>query len=138
MHNPIAEMRRRQSREREIASVAPVGRMIRAETSGNVASLPHRSSSDKLVLPGGMGDLKVRTLCGGFANLCGQAINFGLRLGSLIILAHLLDPKDFGLVAMVTVVTGVYGIFTSAGLSAATVQKEKVVDEQMSTLFGST
>jgi O-antigen/teichoic acid export membrane protein len=30
----------------------------------------------------------------------------------LIILARLLDPKDFGLVAMVTGVTGVYSIFT--------------------------
>src|SRR4029077_1189308 len=36
---------------------------------------------------------------------------------------------------MVTVVTGVYGIFTSAGLSAATVQKANIVDEQISTLF---
>jgi PST family polysaccharide transporter len=39
-----------------------------------------------------------------------------LRLGFLAIMARLLDPEDFGLVAMVTVVTGDYGIFTSAGL----------------------
>jgi PST family polysaccharide transporter len=39
----------------------------------------------------------------------------------MIVLARLLDPKDFGLVAMVTVVTGIYGMFTTGGLSSATV-----------------
>ena len=37
--------------------------------------------------------------------------------------------------AMVTVVTGVYGIFTSAGLSSAAIQKATVTNEQISTLF---
>ena len=82
-----------------------------------------------------MNDLKERAVWGGFASLCGQAANFSLRLAFIVILARLLEPKDFGLVAMVTVVTGVYGIFTSAGLSAATVQKANIVDEQISTLF---
>ena len=52
-----------------------------------------------------------------------------------MIMARLLDPEDFGLVAMVTVVAGVYGIFTSAGLSSATIQKATITDEQISTLF---
>ena len=82
-----------------------------------------------------MEDLKERTVRGGFAKLCGQAANFALRLGSLVVLARLLDPEDFGLVAMVTVVTGIYGLFTSAGLSSATVQKATITDEQISTLF---
>ena len=58
-----------------------------------------------------------------------------LRLGSLMVLARLLDPSDFGLVAMVTVVTGVFDIFVTGGLSAATVQKVEVTHEQVSTLF---
>ena len=82
-----------------------------------------------------MEDLKGRAVRGGFAKLCGQAANFALRLGSMVILARLLDPEDFGLVAMVTVVTGVYGLFTSAGLSSATIQKATITDEQISTLF---
>jgi PST family polysaccharide transporter len=57
------------------------------------------------------------------------------RFGFLVIMARLLDPEDFGLVAMVTVVTGLYDIFTSAGLSAAAIQKTTVTDEQISTLF---
>ena len=61
-------------------------------------------------------DLKGKALRGGVAKLCGQAVNFALRLGFLMVLARLLSPRDFGLVAMVTMVTGVYGLFTSAAL----------------------
>ena len=82
-----------------------------------------------------MDDLKAKAVRGGFAKLCGQAGNLVLRLGFLVIMARLLDPQDFGLVAMVTAVTGVYGIFTSAGLSLATIQKATITDEQISTLF---
>ena len=50
-------------------------------------------------------------------------------------LARLLDPSDFGLVAMVTVVTGVFDIFGTGGLSAATIQRAEISDQQISTLF---
>jgi PST family polysaccharide transporter len=50
-------------------------------------------------------------------------------------MARLLDPQDFGLVAMVTVITGIYELFSTAGLSAATVQKFTISDEQISALF---
>jgi PST family polysaccharide transporter len=58
-----------------------------------------------------------------------------LRLISLVVLARLLDPTDFGLVAMVTAITGVYGLFTDAGLSTATIQRQTITDEQISSLF---
>src|SRR5207249_7979480 len=83
----------------------------------------------------GMDDLKGRTVRSGFARLCGQGANFALRLGFMVIMARLLEPKDFGLVAMVTVITGFLEIFTSAGLSSATIQKGTVTDGQISTLF---
>jgi PST family polysaccharide transporter len=82
-----------------------------------------------------MKDLKERTVSGGFAKLLGQAGNFALRICSTVILARLLDPKDFGLVAMATVVTGFYSIFTSAGLSSATVQRSSISDDQITNLF---
>ena len=50
-------------------------------------------------------------------------------------LARLLDPSDFGLVAMVTAVTGVFEVFATGGLSAATVQRAEVSHAQVSTLF---
>ncbi len=52
-----------------------------------------------------------------------------------MVLARLLDPKDFGLVGMVTAFTGVLNLFRDFGLSAATVQRVDVTDEQISTLF---
>jgi len=82
-----------------------------------------------------MKDLRERTIRGGFARSGAQAANFVLRLVSLMILARLLEPKDFGLVGMVTAFTGVLDLFRDFGLSAATVQRETVTDEQISTLF---
>jgi PST family polysaccharide transporter len=82
-----------------------------------------------------MKDLKEKVLRGGLAKIGSQTANFALRLGSLMVLARILDPKDFGLVAMVTVITGVFTLFKDAGLSAATVQRETISSEQMSTLF---
>jgi len=79
--------------------------------------------------------LKAQALRGSVAKLCGQAANFALRLGFMMALARLLSPQDFGLMAMVTVVTGFYDLFTSAGLSTASIQKVTVTDEQFSTLF---
>jgi O-antigen/teichoic acid export membrane protein len=67
--------------------------------------------------------------------MAAQAANFLLRAGSLMILARLLDPKDFGLVGMVTALTGVLNLFRDFGLSTAAVQRASVSDEQISTLF---
>jgi O-antigen/teichoic acid export membrane protein len=82
-----------------------------------------------------MQDLKERTVRGALARVCAQGATFLLRLGSLVVLARLLEPKDFGLVGMVTAFTGVLNLFRDFGLSAAAVQHRTVTDEQMSTLF---
>jgi len=82
-----------------------------------------------------MQDLKEKTIRGGFARMVAQAANFVFRIGSLMIMARLLDPKDFGLVGMVTAFTGVLNLFRDFGLSTATVQRENVSDEDLSTLF---
>jgi PST family polysaccharide transporter len=82
-----------------------------------------------------MKDLKQRTLQSGVVKLCSQGVNFLLRLGSLMILARLLDPKDFGIVGMVTAVTGVFALFKDAGLSLFTIQRSTISNEEVSTLF---
>ncbi len=58
-----------------------------------------------------------------------------LRLVSLAILARLLDPNDFGLVGMVAALTGILSLFRDFGLSAASIQRAHITDEQSSTLF---
>ena len=82
-----------------------------------------------------MKDLKERAIRGGLARVFAQVVFFVLRIGALIVLARLLDPKDFGLVGMVTAFTGVLNLFRDFGLSTATVQRVSVTDEQLSTLF---
>jgi O-antigen/teichoic acid export membrane protein len=82
-----------------------------------------------------MQDLKHKTIRGGLARLVSQALNFAVRILSLMILARLLGPSDFGLVGMVTAFTGVLSLFRDFGLSSAAVQRTDVTDEQFSTLF---
>ena len=82
-----------------------------------------------------MKDLKEKTIRGGFARVTAQIANFAFRIGSLMIMARLLDPQDFGLVGMVTAFTGVLNLFRDFGLSTASVQRENVTEEQLSTLF---
>ena len=82
-----------------------------------------------------MENLKERTIRGGAAKFVAQAVTFSLRIGSLVVLSRLLEPKDFGLVGMVTAIVGVLSTFRDFGLSAATVQRERVSEEQVSTLF---
>lgn len=82
-----------------------------------------------------MKDLKERTIRGGVARLSAQGANFLIRVGSLMVLARLLDPKDFGLVGMVTAVTGFFNLFRDFGLGAAAIQRTDVTEEQVSNLF---
>ena len=82
-----------------------------------------------------MKDLKEKTIRGGLARLCAQGADFTLRLLSLMVMARLLGPKDFGLVGMVTAFTGVLILFRDFGLSAAAIQRPIVTEEQKSTLF---
>jgi PST family polysaccharide transporter len=82
-----------------------------------------------------MGELEKKAYRGGAFRLAGQIASIGLRLGSTVVLARLLEPRDFGLVAMVLAITGIYELFTSAGLSMATIQRAHISKEQITTLF---
>jgi len=82
-----------------------------------------------------MQDLKARTIRGGYARVGALGATFALRLGSVMVLARLLDPRDFGLLGMVTAFTGVLSLFRDFGLSAAAIQLPSVTEEQSSTLW---
>jgi O-antigen/teichoic acid export membrane protein len=64
-----------------------------------------------------------------------QAIQQGTQLLTMVILAHLLKPADFGVVGMATVVTGFMGLFRDLGTTSAIVQKEQVSHDLLSSLF---
>jgi PST family polysaccharide transporter len=82
-----------------------------------------------------LSDLKSRSARGGAITIATQGVKFVLQIGSTMVLARLLTPEDFGLIAMVTSVAGFVAMFKDAGLSMATVQHEKVSHEQVTALF---
>lgn len=82
-----------------------------------------------------MHDLKQRAMRGGLAKIVSQISTLLLRTGSLMVMARLLTPADFGLVGMVTAMIGVFSVFRDFGLSAAAVQRSSISTEQSSTLF---
>ena len=52
-----------------------------------------------------------------------------------IFLARLLEPSDFGLIAMVMVIMGITGIFADVGLGGALVQRKRVLPIHYSSVF---
>lgn len=80
-------------------------------------------------------DLRQSTTRGALISLSAQASNFLLRTVSVMILARLLTPKDFGLVGMASAATGVLNVIKDAGLGWAMVQRADVTDVQTSNLF---
>jgi len=71
-------------------------------------------------------DLKGRSVRGGAVTMITQAGKFILNMGSTVILARLLTPQDYGLIGMVTAVTGLVALFNDMGLSTATIQRAEI------------
>lgn len=80
-------------------------------------------------------DLKKRSLRSGAVTLSSQGAKFVIQLGSTMILARILTPDDYGIMAMVVAITGFASLFINLGLSTAVVQRAEVNHEQISTLF---
>lgn len=64
-----------------------------------------------------------------------QAANVLIHLTSTVLLARLLRPEEYGVIAMVLAVTAFAQLFRDLGLSSATIQRDKLSHEQLSTLF---
>ena len=80
-------------------------------------------------------DLKGRSVRGGFVALSSQGTQFVIQTVSTVTLARLLDPSDFGIVAMVAAITALGMAFGDFGLSEATIQRKDITHEQISALF---
>jgi O-antigen/teichoic acid export membrane protein len=80
-------------------------------------------------------DLKGRTLRSGITTIAGQLIKFSVQVGSTVALARILSPSDFGLIAMVTAMSGFFLNFRDMGLSQATIQRPNVTHEEVTNLF---
>jgi len=80
-------------------------------------------------------DLKGQSVRGGLVTLSSQGAQFFIQSISTVVLARLLTPADFGLVAMVTAITGLVSAFADFGLSEATIQNKDINHDQVNLLF---
>ena len=80
-------------------------------------------------------NLKRKTVRGAAVTVTAQAVRFVIRFGSTAVLARLLTPKDYGLVAMAGVFAGFVGMFKDIGLTTATMQRKDITHQQVSMLF---
>jgi O-antigen/teichoic acid export membrane protein len=59
----------------------------------------------------------------------------GLQIITVVILARLLKPSDFGLVGMATIVIGFGALFKDLGTSAAVIQRKILSEELLSSIY---
>jgi O-antigen/teichoic acid export membrane protein len=80
-------------------------------------------------------DLKGSAIRGGVVTVSSQFAQFFVHAIATVVLARLLSPQDYGTVGMVTAVTGVLTLLVGPGLPMATLQRENVTRELISTVF---
>lgn len=98
---------------------APPGGLVPTELAG--------------VAPGS--DLGDRAARGAGVTLSAQVARMVLQVVAIVVLAHLLNPRDYGLVAIVVVVIGVGEIFRDFGLTTAAIQARTLSREEQDNLF---
>ncbi|MBE9212591.1 lipopolysaccharide biosynthesis protein [Plectonema cf. radiosum LEGE 06105] len=80
-------------------------------------------------------DLKRRSLLSGLINFAAQPVKLAVGIASTAILARILTPTDFGLVAMVMPLLSFADSLSNFGLETATVQREELDNQQLSASF---
>ena len=79
--------------------------------------------------------LKKQALSGIKWTTMASIVNTIVQIVQLAILARLLNPTDFGLMALVMVVIGFSQMFIDMGLSNAIIYKQEITREQLSSLY---
>ena len=82
--------------------------------------------------PISFGRLAIR---GGAAMMAAQILKVGLQFASVVLLARLLVPEDFGLVAAVGPVAAFVGLLQEFGLQQAVVQRREISEAQLNQIF---
>lgn len=82
-----------------------------------------------------MSNLKQKTIWGFIwrflQNVSSQLIGFVIS----IVLARILMPSDYGMIAMITVFTSLANVFITTGFSSSVVQKQDITEKDLSTIF---
>ena len=80
-------------------------------------------------------DLGRQAVRGGIVSVAMQYGNGVLQILAAVVLARLLTPADFGLVAIITVLTSFAPLLIDFGLGDATTQRSRITPGQVSSLF---
>jgi polysaccharide transporter, PST family len=80
-------------------------------------------------------DLRRRALSGGVFAFAAQGVRLVLQIGTTAVLARMLVPADYGLVAMVLPFVALIQLFQDAGLGNVTLHRRDLTAEQVSALF---
>lgn len=118
---------------------APAGRppQVPVEAAADIPSITDRTGATVQPVATNhlLTGLRTRTISSGIVTGLSQGVQFCVNLASIVVLARVLTPDDFGLVAMVATIMGFLRIFNEAGLSTATIQREGITQAQVSNLF---
>lgn len=85
-----------------------------------------------------MANMKQQLISGVFYTALARYSGIALSLVVAGVLARLLSPGDFGVVAIATVIISFFGIFTDMGISAAIVQHKTLTERNLSDIFSLT
>ena len=80
-------------------------------------------------------ELGRQSLRGGAISIVARAVNALIQVGSVLFLARLLTPEEYGLVAMVTALTGFAPLLVDLGTRDAVIRRLSLADGEVSALF---
>ena len=81
------------------------------------------------------GDFGRRSLRGGIISVGSRILNALVQVASVIVLARLLSPEDYGLVSMVGAILGIAPLLIDLGTRDAVIQQRHITAAEVSTLF---
>ncbi|KAA9132926.1 lipopolysaccharide biosynthesis protein [Microbacterium caowuchunii] len=82
-----------------------------------------------------IGNLGHKATRGVGVTMVSQVVKIAVQVVSIVILARLLTPHDFGLVAIVAAVVGIAEVFRDFGLSTAAIQAREISEAERTNLF---
>lgn len=85
-----------------------------------------------------MAEIRKELVSGVFYTALSKYAGIVITLVVTAVLARLLSPDDFGVVAVASVIIAFFGLFTDMGLSPAIVQHKDLSEDQLSELFSFT
>jgi polysaccharide transporter, PST family len=129
----IAILKRAHAREKPKDASPPSGPDgHNAEPSLAMKDRWMKAHFDDHQLQEGLGRQSLRS---GAIVVIGRAVNAMVQVGAILFLARLLTPEDYGLVAMVTALTGFAPLLVDLGTRDAVVQRVSITEGEVSALF---